>query len=97
MPKNTISILGLVIAVLPFLGFPGSFKAPAFFLLGLGVAYLSFEEHRHKRRPHAIRRVNRKQKGAVSLSVNETGKEQKDGGVVITSLVEPNEEDKAST
>ena len=89
MPKNTIITLGLVVAILPFLGFPNSFKAPVIFLLGIGIAYASFYEHHRKRKSAGLRRIHRRTKGAVTVLVgSEKGPEPQN----TINLVEPNEE-----
>jgi len=70
IPKNTLTILGILVALLAFLGFPGSFKTPAFFILGLVIAYVSYQEHHHRRKLPSFKRGSRKLKGAVSLQVS---------------------------
>lgn len=89
MKKNLISILAILVAILPFLGFPSSFKAPVFFLLGASIAFLSFREHHHKRK-HTVRRI-RRAKEVVTVPVNKIPEKQDDEPLTITNLVEPNE------
>jgi hypothetical protein len=92
MPKYTLTICGILIALLPFSGFPGSFKAPAYFILGALVAYLGFEANRFKRKASSFRR-HRKPKEAISIKVNGTESAiLKEEPHVITSLIEPDEE-----
>lgn len=97
MPRYTITTLGVLVALLPFLGFPGAWKSPVYFLFGISIAYLSFQEHRPKRKGGPIRRVHRKTKGAVTLSVNGESTGAQSETSVITSLIEPNEESKTSS
>lgn len=95
MPKHLITVLGIFIAILPFLGFPNSYKAPVYFILGGGIAYLSFYEHRHRKKHPSMRRV-RKSKGAVTLPVNGGSLHTRGEIQTITNLVESNEENTAS-
>lgn len=37
-----VVVLGLLVAVLPFLGFPSSWRTPMFALMGLAIAALGF-------------------------------------------------------
>jgi hypothetical protein len=92
MPKNAVTIFGLLVAVLPFLGFPSSFKSPAYFVLGVVIAYIGYYEHRHKRKPLTVRRV-RRARDITSVPVSDALIE--DGAkniTVLTNLVEPREE-----
>ena len=50
MPKNLITILGVLIAILPFLGIPGSIKSPIYFLLGLAVAFTGYYQSHYKKK-----------------------------------------------
>jgi len=43
-------ILGIFIAVLPYLGFPYSWKEAIFTLSGLGLVYLSYMIHRESKK-----------------------------------------------
>jgi hypothetical protein len=90
MKKNIIPILAILVAVLPFLGFPSSFKAPVFFLLGASIAFLSFREHHHKRKTATVRRI-RRAKEVVTVHVNNTLEKQSGGSLTITNLVEPDD------
>lgn len=82
---------------MPFLGFPGSFKSPAYFILGGAIAYFSFEENRHKRKHSPFKRV-RKSKDSVTVPVNATPFRASTGKQTITSLVEPElNEDKSQS
>lgn len=47
--NRLILILGILVALMPFLGFPTSWKNFFYFVFGLGVATLSFLMARHKR------------------------------------------------
>ena len=38
--KTIVTILGVVVLVLPFLGFPNSVSTPIFFLSGLGIIFI---------------------------------------------------------
>jgi hypothetical protein len=71
MYSNIIITLGFLVAVSPFLGFPISFKNPFYFLAGLAIAYFAFRQKNLKKKSSTFRRVYRKPKAAVSLSVNE--------------------------
>lgn len=42
MKERTVIILGLLVAILPFLGFPNSWRTPLFALLGLLISVLAF-------------------------------------------------------
>lgn len=86
--SKIIIILGLMVAVLPFLGFPGSFKSPAYFLLGGAIAYITFQENRHKRKHSPFKRV-RKSKDSVTVPVTTISLPTSAGKQTITSLVEP--------
>lgn len=93
MPKHVTTILGLLVAVLPFLGFPSSFKSPAYFVFGIVIAYIGYYEHRHKRKPITIRRI-RKARDITAVPVVAapllSTEEEKESE--ITNLLEPNEE-----
>lgn len=69
LPKHTVTILGSLVAILAFLGFPGTIKTPAFFILGLLIAYMSYQEHSHHKKSPSFKRAPRKMKGAVSIPV----------------------------
>ena len=86
--SKIIIILGLAVAILPFLGFPGSFKSPAYFLLGGAIAYITFQEHRHKKKHSSLKKI-RKNKDAVSVSVGNGSFPASAGKQTITNLVEP--------
>ena len=73
---------------MPFLGFPGSFKSPAYFLLGGAIAYITFQEHRHKKKHSSLKKI-RKNKDAVSVSVGNAPSPVLENKKTITSLVEP--------
>ncbi|MEX0933952.1 MAG: hypothetical protein WD003_01670 [Candidatus Paceibacterota bacterium] len=51
MSKNIlIVLLGLFVALVPFLGFPGSWKTFLLVVSGLLIAFLSFAKMAHRRR-----------------------------------------------
>lgn len=68
MLKHPITILGILVVALTFLGLPGSIKSPLYFLLGLFIAYLSYKEHKNPKKNSGVRRT-RKPKSAVTISV----------------------------
>jgi uncharacterized membrane protein YbaN (DUF454 family) len=39
--KTVITILGAIVIVLPFLGFPSSLSTPIFVLVGLGIIFIA--------------------------------------------------------
>jgi len=47
--QRTIFILGLWTAILPFLGFPNSWKKVLFLITGLFIAYLAYLLYREKK------------------------------------------------
>jgi threonine/homoserine/homoserine lactone efflux protein len=47
--QRTIFILGLVVAIMPFLGFPSSWKKVFYILLGFGIAYLAYLLYKEKK------------------------------------------------
>ncbi len=73
---------------MPFLGFPGSFKSPAYFLLGGAIAYITFQEHHHKKKHSSIKKI-RKSKDAVSVPVGNGSFSASSPKQTINSLVEP--------
>ena len=86
--NKIIIILGLTVAILPFLGFPGSFKSPAYFLLGGAIAYITFQENRHRRKHSPLKKI-RKSKDVISVPVGNGSFPASAGKQTITSLVEP--------
>ncbi len=59
IPKNGTIIIGILIAVMPFVGIPGSWKTPLYFLLGSAVAALSYQMI-YKKKAHPSRHGTRK-------------------------------------
>mgnify|MGYP007083475041 CR=1 FL=1 len=59
MNKNFVTTLGILIAVMPFITIPTSFKTPIYFLLGSLIAYTSYREHHQKKKIHAGKRIKR--------------------------------------
>ncbi len=49
MPKNSGLILGILIAVMPFVGIPSSWKTPFYFLLGCAVAAVAYQREYRKK------------------------------------------------
>ena len=39
--KTLVTILGVSVVLLPFLGLPASFTVPLFVLIGLGIVYIA--------------------------------------------------------
>ncbi len=75
MIRNGIITLGALVAVLPFLGIPGSFKEPLYVLLGIGVAasgyYLSSQGKRVFSSARPVKRARRETiSGETSVVVN---------------------------
>lgn len=59
MNKNFVTTLGILIAIMPFITIPTSYKTPMYFLLGSLVAYTSYREHNQKKKIHAGKRIKR--------------------------------------
>ena len=53
--QRTIFILGLWVAILPYLGFPNSWKKILFLLAGLAIAYLAYLLYRQSKGIHAVK------------------------------------------
>ena len=51
MNKNLFIILGALVALLPFVSVPNSFKTPIYVALGAGVAITSYRERYMKKKP----------------------------------------------
>ena len=49
MPKNTLIILGIFTALLPFVGIPGSWKTPLYFVLGIAIAFFAYQREYRKK------------------------------------------------
>ncbi len=43
---RTTAIIGLIIALIPFLGFPSSFKTVLLVIIGIVLLYVGFKEYR---------------------------------------------------
>lgn len=50
MYRQLVTTLGVLVAALPFLGIPGSWKTPLYFLLGAAIAGVSYYSGVHKKR-----------------------------------------------
>ena len=73
MYRKLITTLGVFVAVLPFLGLPGSWKTPIYFILGGAIASASYYAGVHKKKhvpgkPLIVRRP-RKEFGAQGGSL----------------------------
>ncbi|MCE9643686.1 hypothetical protein K8Q93_00315 [Candidatus Parcubacteria bacterium] len=42
MYRQLVTTLGVLVAIMPFLGLPGSWKTPLYFILGAGIASASY-------------------------------------------------------
>ena len=85
---TTISLLGLLVVIIPFFGFPGSWKTFLFVLIGLTIATLSFlitlvERDRRTRRVYA--RVRRSGARSVKSGRRNMLDEPKEDVEVITN------------
>ena len=85
---TTISLLGLSVVIIPFFGFPGSWKTFLFVLIGLTIAILSFlitlvERDRRTRRAYA--RVRRTQVRSIKSGSRNIRDEPKEDVEVNTS------------
>jgi len=85
---TTISLLGLLVVIIPFFGFPSSWKTFLFVLIGLTIAILSFlitlvERDRRTRRAYA--RVRRTAVRSVKSGPRNTRGEPKEDVEVITN------------
>lgn len=50
MSKNSlVAVVGLLVAVMPFLGFPGTWKSYFFIVAGLFLIFLAFLNHRERK------------------------------------------------
>ena len=61
MPKNLIIYLGVIVAVMPFITIPSSWKNPVYVLIGASIAYLYYRERGAKKKTAggAIKRIRR--------------------------------------
>ena len=50
-----IFIIGVLVAILPYLGLPASWKNIVFTILGVGLAFFAYLFHRDSERRHAKR------------------------------------------
>ena len=74
MPKNTLIVLGVFVAVMPFIGIPGVWKTPLYFLLGVGIAasayQLQYKKKFHLGRAIPLRKPKNPQAEDVSTSAS---------------------------
>lgn len=71
MGKNFITTLGVLVALLPFVTIPSSYKIPLFVLLGSMIAYVSYKEHHQKKKVVGIsKRGRRSTLGVVPMPID---------------------------
>ncbi|MEK7581915.1 MAG: hypothetical protein AAB488_01130 [Patescibacteria group bacterium] len=67
--RKTILWLGLLVAILPFLGFPSAWKPVIYFISGLLIAVNSYQLSKHKMM--RSRRAERKHRENIAMPVGE--------------------------
>lgn len=50
MNKNLFIVLGVIVALLPFVSIPNSFKTPIYIILGASIAIVSYRERYMKKK-----------------------------------------------
>lgn len=73
MSKNLITILGILVAILPFVSIPGSIRDPLYIIFGITIAMVGYQD-RHNRRKGLVGTVVRKgRKVVIPLVAGVTG------------------------
>jgi len=76
LKQKAILIVGIWVAILPFLGFPSSWKRFFFFLSGLLLIYIAYLLHREGKRP-AAPKTYVDNRDAITLSDDTTSSSHK--------------------
>ncbi len=69
MQKNFFIIIGILIALLPFLSIPHSYKTPIYIVLGAIVAITSYRERYLKKKLISIPHIKRFKKSSPSTPI----------------------------
>lgn len=85
--RKTIVWLGILVAILPFLGFPAAWKSAVYFISGVLIVVNSYQLNKHQVARN--RRIGRKINPGTAPQPDETPTAQQEKGTPIVSDITP--------